>query len=627
MLEREGGHLELILGDGILRWETAEVEINHPVLFRRVQLSFDPKVPEFTVIDSDREAELYMPLLQAVPGVDGRMLDQYRVELEQGDYHPLGKEETNGFLTGLVLRLSPRGRLVTSERDVTDGVSEDPQIARDPVIFLRDRSLGMSLALSRVLQDMRTRADLPGSLLALVEEHSTSEPPRPGGDTPGPAVDREGGRGTADDILFAKPANLEQRLIAERLERHKAVLVQGPPGTGKTHTIANLIGHLLARGERVLVTSHTTKALRVLREQVVEPLRPLCVSLLEGDVQSRQELQSSVQEIASRLDSDPDQMEERARSLSVARAGLIRDRERLRNELLNARADEYRAIVVAGQNHAPSDAARLVAQGIGRHDWIPSGLSAGDPLPLSPGELADLYRCAKAVTAEDEHALASVLPDPKELANPDELEGLLAQRTWAETVDSSTGAEYWAADPGSAMDEAERIDRLVGRIRDAAAKVDPERPWRLAAIDAGAQNERHRIPWEDLVRMIEGVYTLSSDAKASMAEHAPRLPENLPLLVQKSIVGEAIHHLERRGKLGLFFRLTHPAFRSWVVGASVRGRAPGGAEEFRALARCEPTTHRSVLKDSSPLPHRPDEGPWVPPAIASLGVGQSFSSL
>ena len=50
------------------------------------------------------------------------------------------------------------------------------------------------------------------------------------------------------------PANEEQEQIAERLERADVhgVVVQGPPGTGKTHTIANIIGHCMARGQRVL---------------------------------------------------------------------------------------------------------------------------------------------------------------------------------------------------------------------------------------------------------------------------------------------------------------------------------------------------------------------------------------
>jgi len=53
---------------------------------------------------------------------------------------------------------------------------------------------------------------------------------------------------------------------------------------------------------------------------------------------------------------------------------------------------------------------------------------------------------------------------------------------------------------------------------------------------------------------------------------------------------------------------------------TVEGKTP-------EITDCEPTTHRSVQKDRFPLPHRRDEWPWVPPAIASFGVGQSFSHL
>ena len=87
--------------------------------------------------------------------------------------------------------------------------------------------------------------------------------------------------GPEPDILFSQLANAEQYEIAARLTQAKAVLVQGPPGTGKTHTIANLLGYLLAQGKTVLVTAHTTKALRVLRRQVDEALQPLCLSVLE----------------------------------------------------------------------------------------------------------------------------------------------------------------------------------------------------------------------------------------------------------------------------------------------------------------------------------------------------------
>src|SRR5262249_51472807 len=64
-----------------------------------------------------------------------------------------------------------------------------------------------------------------------------------------------------DEIYFPLPANPDQFEIAERLRTRQGVLVQGPPGTGKSHTIANLVCHLLANGKRILVTSHTPRAL------------------------------------------------------------------------------------------------------------------------------------------------------------------------------------------------------------------------------------------------------------------------------------------------------------------------------------------------------------------------------
>src|SRR5260370_7652475 len=106
---------------------------------------------------------------------------------------------------------------------------------------------------------------------------------------------------TAGEVLLSKPANPEQIRIAQQLELHGGVLVQGPPGTGKTHTIGNLIGHLLAQGKSVLVTSQATKALRMGRHHIVPELRPLCVSLLENDLESRKQLESAVGSIAERL--------------------------------------------------------------------------------------------------------------------------------------------------------------------------------------------------------------------------------------------------------------------------------------------------------------------------------------
>jgi hypothetical protein len=48
-LDRKGERYELLVGDGVLHWQpkSANLRIQHPVLLQRVQLNFDPEVPEF----------------------------------------------------------------------------------------------------------------------------------------------------------------------------------------------------------------------------------------------------------------------------------------------------------------------------------------------------------------------------------------------------------------------------------------------------------------------------------------------------------------------------------------------------------------------------------------------------
>jgi hypothetical protein len=57
---------------------------------------------------------------------------------------------------------------------------------------------------------------------------------------------------------------------------------QGPPGTGKIHTIANLIGHLVGHGKRVLVTSQQEQALLVLRDKIPQSIRDPSAAMLGG---------------------------------------------------------------------------------------------------------------------------------------------------------------------------------------------------------------------------------------------------------------------------------------------------------------------------------------------------------
>ena len=99
--------------------------------------------------------------------------------------------------------------------------------------------------------------------------------------------------------FFPKPFNDDQLEIIRRLSRADGLVVQGPPGTGKTHTIANLICHAMATGQRVLVVSRGEAALAVLKEQLPQEVQPLAIAVLSNEREGLRQIESAIREIQS----------------------------------------------------------------------------------------------------------------------------------------------------------------------------------------------------------------------------------------------------------------------------------------------------------------------------------------
>lgn len=572
-IEREAERVELVLGDGILSWRRPEGGVYHPVMLQRLQLDFDPTVPKFTLVETEHEVELYSALFRSMADVEGKAIARCREELEQAGFHPLGEEDTSGFLKRLVVQLSPRGEFIKD--GAPQGETDDPRIGREPVIFLRARTLGFASAIEAVLEDLQQRDDLPSSLVSVVGIES-------------PAMDADEGQPTRtpwdnpEEILFSKPANPEQIRIAERLEAYDNVLVQGPPGTGKSHTIANLIGHLLAKGKSVLVTSHTTKALRVLRDHVVDRLRPLCVSVLESDIESRKQLESSVEAIVARLStSDHRHLAEEAKIFAAQRGDLIHKLRKARQDLIDARADEYREIVIAGESYSPSEAARKIAREREKNDWIPPPVVLGSSLRLSDGELVDLYRTNSIVTPRDEVDLGYSLPNPSELWTPDEFERKTEERKRLFNFDLSFRSDLWDTQPTDMG--LEDLERLSERLRKAADVIDPGEQWKLAVLSAGWSSQGNREPWDNLISKIEEVCHEAAATQEALVQFAPVLSNSFPINEQKSVAEEILNHLQGDGKLSVLTLLRHRSWKGFIRETRVADGAPRLPDHFRAL--------------------------------------------
>ena len=354
------------------------------------------------------------------------------------------------------------------------------------------RAQGFAIALDYVLEDLQHRDDLPPGLVRI----SGIEPPLPELGTTSHYSAWE----QPPEILFTKEANDEQFQIAERLERYRNVLVQGPPGTGKTHTIANLIGHLLADGKRVLITALTSKALRVLRDKVVEPLQTLCVSVLDNETESRKQLEASVDAMVARLTSDdPAMLDQEGDRLEADRGRLISELSALQRALIDARQDEYRDLIVDGMRTPPSVAARFVAETTQQNGWIPGPIEPGVAAPLSDEEVAVMYGTNARISADIEIELSRWRPAPGDAVGAEEFAGESERWRMLQESDKATGAGLWSETLYEAT--SDELTLIKERIRDSVDLLTNAAGWKLDAVGAGLKGSSEAIaPWRSWPR-------------------------------------------------------------------------------------------------------------------------------
>lgn len=577
-LQREGERYELALADGILFWRwrdgSQERSIHFPLLVMPIQLEFKPDVPEFIIRETDRNPELRTTILRDAPLTNPTVLSSIHEEVTQGArfLHPLEGPNTTAFLKSLAPRLAPDGEF-TDEPVEPQKVSgpHPPRIWRSPVLLLLPRTQGYMRAVERVIEDLERRDDPPAALCSVVGVQP--EEPR---DDSSDLHPQKNDLGILRDIFFTKPWNHEQLQIAARLKRYGCVLVQGPPGTGKTHTIANLIGHLLAEGKSVLVTAYTSKALRVVREHISQPLRPLAVSVLDDDLASRQQLEEAVTAITNRLNEDPSSLHRRADNLTKQREELLREIASLRTRLVEAIGSEYRPIVIAGREYAPSEAARHVAEGVGQYDWIPEPVEPGAPLPLSTAELAELYRLNRDLPEEEERELRAALPDPKMLLDPDhfqELTDLLRE--------SPEGHHkvWWHKGPG--LQDIPVLEGLANAARELGKLLLTAEQWELVMIESSeaALIDRH------LFSPAEALLQLQRDNAHLLIAHRPSLPSDGTWEEHEQTSNRLAETAKRQGgRLSWWDTLWPPQHRRFVKSARVASGQPRMVEHFQALA-------------------------------------------
>jgi len=366
----------------------------------------------------------------------------------------------------------------------------------------------------------------------------------------------EGGSELDGEAYFPLPSNDEQWRIVERLERHRGVIVQGPPGTGKSHTIANLISHLAALGKRVLVTSHTGRALEVVKGKLPADIANLCVSVVGEGRRGPGDLERSVQALVARA-SDPDwedhAIDERVAWLRRRLAGVAEEHRELlaRQSAIRQREIEEHATPSGTYTGKLAEIAQRLRDEEPRYGWLAE--RPGDPPPLGDPEAHELLGLLRRLRGEVAKRARQAVPGPEPLLPPEEAASRFEELAAAERAAEQLAAARVLPLRGAlaaASDEQRRAlaDAVASltRARDLALR-GPE-PWLAEAV--GAVLDGRASQWEELARLTgDGLGSLGDQAAEADGVEVTGL-ERLDPATLRVQARDLAGHLEGGGRVG-----------------------------------------------------------------------------
>lgn len=510
-LIKEDGELELLIANGVFQ-VAEDSSIIHPVLLKRVEIEFDTKHNDIYVKDVDVNSSFYIELFNGISDISRTEIQKADAENSQKQYYPFDRNEAKIFFERLIHAVSPKGKFFP-DMDTARLSDAAFKISWEPMLILRQRPSGMAKMINKIIEKIGATGNVPQHLIDILQpENNFVEADDYTTENMEAKLAAVGGE--AIDILLPKEANQEQLDIARTIDKNHAVVVQGPPGTGKTHTIANLLGHFLSQGKRVLVTSHTNKALKVLKDKVEAELQPLCVSVTDD---SRKDIESSIAEIAN-FSETPAKLERDIRECNAKRKGIIEQLNETRKKLFQIRNQQCNTITLNGEAFSPINAAKFLKDNRDRlGDIIPGNVYACDALPVSYEALVDLYGSNQSVSVDDEQQLACNLPSVEDIwmmgdfaqvverynYNKNIIDALENQNKWKFIAEDATS--NFLAVNGVKIPFDQGLQEKLLTARAAVEVIKNYEEWELRIIADGT-NLIHNDSWRKLVAAINIAY-------------------------------------------------------------------------------------------------------------------------
>ena len=457
-LEEAEERYELVLAVGLLQWRDPVGEtVSRHLLTAPAEISQDAvrgilAVSPAAAFDGFR-VELDMLEIQHRPD-----LDPVRQELD-GYIEELDIRAWDTAAVGKILRLIANRPTSddTSRALVDEGVwkplarvDKTLRMVYAPALILRERR---PTGYDELVTRFRELAEDGHLSVTQPWEHFVAEGESSGSSVEGESEGNSSASSLTGRLYFPLSMNDEQQEIAERLRKYPYVLVKGPPGTGKSHTIANLICHLLASRQRVLVTAQAPKALVVLRNLLPGDIPNLCVMALGSTREDQKLLEESVRRIIARKDRwNSETAHQEIEPLEAELLKLEETRAKLDGQLRQCReAETYSHTLFGGYEGTAAQIARQLEREQGIYGWFPTTLDPDSRCPLGASDLDFLAEMHSSLMDERLRKFDLKIGDFS-LPDPNELNEHLKALSYCE--------ERWQALSDAV--ESEQLNRLYG---------------------------------------------------------------------------------------------------------------------------------------------------------------------
>jgi len=504
VLDRDSDSLELVVANGLVK--VPNEDIYYPILLKKVNFSINTEKNIISITDaSDNDfitQELYLNFLAEVENINLDKVFYLEDKIVENNIHPISKNDTiKDFFREFIHNLNPRAQFIED----LDKKNKESVITIEwkPILFIRKKDDGKVEAINNIIKDIENGGEIPeylSELVGVIGSDKRAVEPIP-------------------DILFTKETNNEQIEIIKSLYSHRAVVVQGPPGTGKTHTIANLLGHFLAEGKNVLITSQTKKALDVLKEKIPTDIQDLCISMLDDD---SSDLGNSVESISEKLGYlNLETLKNEYEEIENQRNELKEDIKNIKRKIFNIKYQESHPIIYNNESITLREAGEFLRKNQRELDRIPGIVSSGVTCPINNENLTFLksgYK--KSVSREEEKEIELGLNKVSDFWTLEEFKEMLEnKKEIMSRLDLLLkNKKYHINDNLFYVDDKMLIDLDKFKNYSGIDKIIPEdlksiEDWKKDVCIAGTENSGDRKIWLEFIKDIRRLYDLTNMTK------------------------------------------------------------------------------------------------------------------